>query len=305
MFLKENSKKKTTKIYFIVMANVFATTNHIDLRFDLKGSSIGRKVLTGTIDDSKIFANGDMALKDLDFNKLNERVNISSKREKILEQLKKDVEFLYKINSNDYSLLLGIHCIKPNKDMNYDISATTMKSSTKKEDFSSILTGYTSEFLLSNSFVTESTISSEQSAIERINKLKGIYDYEDGGILSDDKKRIYYFGIIDILTEFNTSKKIEYLFKTFRYCSHDMSCIPPFYYKQRFYNYLFKIFPEQNNINKEKNNNNENIPVNIKKCFQVDKFGAISSSNYKSLQKEYDKKVNTEDSQQIFQTLQK
>jgi len=30
------------------------------------------------------------------------------------EQLKKDIEFLNSINSNDYSLLLGIHYIKEN-----------------------------------------------------------------------------------------------------------------------------------------------------------------------------------------------
>jgi 1-phosphatidylinositol-4-phosphate 5-kinase len=59
--LKRKYRKKKTNIYFIVMSNVFATAYRIDLRFDLKGSTIGRKVLKGTVDDSKVFSRGDMA----------------------------------------------------------------------------------------------------------------------------------------------------------------------------------------------------------------------------------------------------
>ena len=200
---------------------------------------------------------------------------------------------------------MGIHCIDKKKDNAIiDISTTTVKSTEiKKDGFSSLVSGYTSEFLVSNSFDTESNISSEKSAIERINKLKGIYDFEDGGILSEDKKKIYYFGIIDILTEFNTSKKIEYMFKMLRYCSHNMSCIPPFYYKQRFYNYLYTIFPEKSK-NDQVKNDTDTISIK-KKYIQVDKFGAISSSNYKQYQKEIEERNKTEDSQQIFPSLQK
>lgn len=42
------------KIYFIVISNAFATDHHIDLRYDLKGSKIERKVLTGTTNETKL-----------------------------------------------------------------------------------------------------------------------------------------------------------------------------------------------------------------------------------------------------------
>ena len=82
---------------------------HIHVRYDLKGSKIGRKVLKGTTDDSKLLNKGDIALKDLDLEERNERVFIGDKREILMTQLKKDSAFLYKNGAIDYSLLLGIH----------------------------------------------------------------------------------------------------------------------------------------------------------------------------------------------------
>ena len=303
--LRRKFKKKITNIYFIVMTNVFATDRHIDLRFDLKGSTIGRKVLTGTINDSKVFSKGDMALKDLDFNKINEKVYISSKRDKILEQLKKDIEFLYKINSNDYSLLLGIHCIKDIERCTLS-KTTTVKTTEYRRDDLSICTGYSKEFLFTNTIDTESI--SEYSAVDRINILKTIYDFEDGGILSDNKKRIYYFGIIDILTEFNSYKQLEYMYKRIRYCSENMSCVPPMYYKQRFYNYLAFVFSKQSKDEINQNITDSNIYENNnnkKNLFNIDKYGAISSSRYKQYKKEEKEaekfeKYTAEDSIQKF-----
>ena len=242
--LKRKYKKNLTNIYFIVMTNVFATSLHIDLRFDLKGSTIGRNVLTGTVSDAEIFKNGDMALKDLDFNKMDEKVDVGTKREIILKQLKKDVEFLNSINSNDYSLLLGIHYIKENEK--YDLSkASTLKADYNKKEETSFISGISKEYYLTNNLDLESNTSSEKSIVDRLTKLKGIYDFEDGGILSSNKNRVYYFGIIDILTEFNKVKHLEYLYKRIRYCSDKMSCIPPIYYKDRFYNYLNNVFQKK------------------------------------------------------------
>ena len=300
--LKRKYKKNITNIYFIVMSNVFATDNHIDLRFDLKGSTIGRSVLKGTKDDSIIFAKGDLALKDLDFNKNDERVYIGAKRQIILDQIKKDIEFLYSINSNDYSLLLGIHYIQNLENYNFS-TATTYKATENKNE--SFISHYSRNDLFSQkTYETESNISSEQSVIERINRLKSIYDFEDGGILSDDKKRIYYFGIIDILTEFNTKKRFEYCFKRMRYCSDNMSCVPPIYYKERFYNYLQSVFPERNQNNREARQNIITNTINnfTIKGMNVDKYGAISSSKYKQYQKEEieREKFTMEDSLQKF-----
>lgn len=48
----------------------------------------------------------------------------------------------------------------------------------------------------------------------------------DGGILSKDKTKMYYVGIIDTLTYYGAKKQLEYNLK---YIFHGtkMSCLPP------------------------------------------------------------------------------
>ncbi|CAD8064266.1 unnamed protein product [Paramecium sonneborni] len=59
----------------------------------------------------------------------------------------------------------------------------------------------------------------------------------EGGILSMDKQWIYFIGIIDILTLFNTKKYLEYGLKS-TLISNDISCIPPARYAERFANFI-------------------------------------------------------------------
>jgi len=53
-----------------------------------------------------------------------------------------------------------------------------------------------------------------------------IYEIHDGGILSTSGEKIYFLGIIDILTEFGGKKRMEYISKAVFY-GEKMSCIPP------------------------------------------------------------------------------
>ncbi len=69
--IKYNKEKGgVERIYFIIMANVFNTNRQIHVRYDLKGSKLGRKTRkkeTDIIDPS-------VALKDLDFD--NDKIKI-------------------------------------------------------------------------------------------------------------------------------------------------------------------------------------------------------------------------------------
>ena len=47
------------------------------------------------------------------------------------------------------------------------------------------------------------------------------------GLESSDKKKLYFLGIIDVLTSFNLKKKCENLYKSIRYDSQTISCVPP------------------------------------------------------------------------------
>ena len=234
--LTRKFRKKRTKIYFIVMLNVFATSKHIHIRYDLKGSKIGRRVLTGK-HDREILAKGDLSLKDLDLEKRKEQMYVGEKSEILLNQIKQDADFLCKIGVNDYSLLLGIHYInRDKKSLVQQTNALTKEKTVENED----------------SFIKESSLS-DKSCDSRQEKLKTLIDFEDGGIISETGNEVYYVGIIDILTKFNFKKKCEHFIKMVRYCSNSMSCTPPEMYRDRFVNYMSKVIVKSSNFKSAKN----------------------------------------------------
>ena len=231
------------------MLNVFATSKHIHIRYDLKGSRVGRRVLTGKR-DKEIMAKGDLSLKDLDLEKRKEKMYVGEKSEILLNQIKHDADFLCKIGVNDYSLLLGIHYINREKKMNSQQNSEIRKEKTADNE---------------DSFIKESSLS-DKSCDSRNEKLKTLCDFEDGGIISETGNEVYFVGIIDILTKFNFRKKCEHFIKMVRYCSNTMSCTPPDMYRDRFVNYMSKVIVKSSNfkstinplLKKFKNSDNSN-----------------------------------------------
>ena len=76
------------KSYFCIMDNVFCTKRKIDYRFDLKGSTFGRRtIVDGKFDQT-------VALKDLDFIDRGESFKVGeNNKRKLMEIIKKDVQF--------------------------------------------------------------------------------------------------------------------------------------------------------------------------------------------------------------------
>ena len=56
-------------------------------------------------------------------------------------------------------------------------------------------------------------------------------------IVSSDERYVVYFGIIDMLTDFNVKKKIEYAVK-WCFIGKEISCVPPDDYAERFYDFM-------------------------------------------------------------------
>ncbi|CAD8151009.1 unnamed protein product [Paramecium pentaurelia] len=63
------------------------------------------------------------------------------------------------------------------------------------------------------------------------------YERWNGGCITRDQKRLYYFGIIDIFTEYNNKKQLEHKVKS-TFVSKDVSCIPPESYADRFIKFI-------------------------------------------------------------------
>ena len=75
---------------------------------------------------------------------------------------------------------------------------------------------------------------------------------------------------------------MEHCFKRIRYCSNDMSCIPPDLYKERFFNYMSTIFIKEENKNIEENENNTNSIFNQFIFKNDDKIGSINQNEPKA-----------------------
>ena len=142
------------------------------------------------------------------------------------------------IGSNDYSLLLGIHNFQnkarssvpfPMRHKN-NIHDDNIKNNNLNSDLNKLKTVRTLPF------DKETNCYDDNNNKKKL--FKELYDCDDGGILSSNEDKIYYLGIIDILTEYGMVKKAEHLCKMIRYCSENMSCIPPKKYKERFINYM-------------------------------------------------------------------
>lgn len=55
---------------------------------------------------------------------------------------------------------------------------------------------------------------------------------------------VLYFGIIDILQEYNMTKKLEHACKSLKYDPLLISAIEPKMYSKRFISFLKEVFPE-------------------------------------------------------------
>lgn len=55
---------------------------------------------------------------------------------------------------------------------------------------------------------------------------------------------ILYFGIIDILQDYDISKKLEHAYKSMQYDPTSISAVDPKQYSKRFRDFIFRVFAE-------------------------------------------------------------
>ena len=63
-----------------------------------------------------------------------------------------------------------------------------------------------------------------------------------GGWLGDDGAEVYYMAIIDVLTQYNLKKRGEHVIKSLRFDKEKISAQPPAPYRERFINFLSRIW---------------------------------------------------------------
>ncbi len=113
-------------VHFVIMKSVFNTECEIHKIWDLKGSTLGRRA-----------KRGDSVHKDLDILDEGRKIHVGAKyKDGIMKILKKDAEFLAKMNIMDYSLLLGVHlCTSISQSEKRSILARTNTPMRRKNFF--------------------------------------------------------------------------------------------------------------------------------------------------------------------------
>ena len=291
-------------ITVVVMENIFHNTDQFKMheRYDLKGSRVGRRSVKKT---SKITREYKGTLKDLDLGDKKIHIGTDMKRQ-LMEQLRRDVEFLVHCKIMDYSLLLGIHNHSPNETAKLKEAATreTEQSSHVCVDIhqSGVNSCNEMNFPVARFQNTASSYASsgystqrntlDETEIQLIRQLPSDNEQNDsedeypvgqeqvawfrqdyGGIRSnstlhplyreevqvnasnvgghlvqnanaDTPPATYYFGVVDILQEFNLRKKCEHQLKTKVMCQdrHSLSCVNEREYGERFLGFMDEIF---------------------------------------------------------------
>lgn len=249
---------------FIIMQNVFATTNTIHEKFDLKGSTIGRYASEA----EKLKAT--CTQKDLDIHR---PLHIGpERRQLVIDQVKADCDFLKRSKIMDYSFLVGIHILPQKRLVMVPGSRGLMNAG---ETFNATQTAAPALSAALNSSVlaqpldvgpmTACTVFANSSqaggggGIADSSMLMGAqqsqapadaldgccFTCDQGGMMSNDtpglRSEIYYIGIIDILQEYNARKRLETaVFGTIN-DFHRISCVNPHEYAARFISFMSSI----------------------------------------------------------------
>ncbi|KAF9381587.1 Phosphatidylinositol-4-phosphate 5-kinase [Mortierella sp. AD011] len=244
------------KIHFVVMGNVFPPNRDIHETYDLKGSTLGR-----AISDEELASNPRATQKDLNWVNRNRKLELGpEKRHLFVEQLKRDVELLARLNIMDYSLLIGIHDIeRGNKDNIRDNTLKVFQPDTKKQlaREPSRRDKRESKVNALRMAVKESDpVAIGPSALPSYSfseRRRCVFYADDGGLLSTNEQNVqgadlYYLGIIDILTPYNYVKKVEHYWKSMSQDKHAISAVHPKEYGKRFLSFMIHALKVNNDV---------------------------------------------------------
>uniref|UniRef100_A0A672K0M3 Phosphatidylinositol 5-phosphate 4-kinase type-2 gamma n=1 Tax=Sinocyclocheilus grahami TaxID=75366 RepID=A0A672K0M3_SINGR len=220
--------------YLLVMRNMFSHRLTVHRKYDLKGSLVFREAS----DKEKVKELP--TFKDVDFRNNMQRVYISEEeKEKLLDKLNRDIEFLVRLKIMDYSLLLGIHDVgraeqeeaeeikdslsEEEEDSANDLSLTAVGSfGTSPEGIAGYMSSY--KPLGPGEFDPYVDVYAIQSAV------------------GAPHREVYFMGLINILSQY-TKKKAAHAAKTVKHgAGAEISTVHPEQYAKRFREFIANIF---------------------------------------------------------------
>ncbi|KAJ0175250.1 hypothetical protein K1T71_009391 [Dendrolimus kikuchii] len=225
--------------YLVATRNVFSNHLNIHKKYDLKGSTVDREASEKELEKEL------PTLKDNDFIKQGVRIDIGdAAKEKLLETLTADVEFLTKLHLMDYSLLLGVHecgrgeaeaeaARQRHDEPDSDRADTDTDSDTDRPHADRW--GYNTPPDSPRGFARQSSLRYEGIIPEL--DIYAIPSQEGA-----PKKEIYFVALIDVLTHYGVKKQAAKAAKTVKYGSNvdGISTCDPEQYGKRFIEFVAK-----------------------------------------------------------------
>ncbi|GMH31345.1 hypothetical protein Nepgr_033188 [Nepenthes gracilis] len=232
------------KTRFIVMENLLCSEYPIHRRFDLKGSSYGR-----TTEKLKVDIDETTTLKDLDLNFVF-RLQTSCYQE-LIKQIERDCEFLQGERIMDYSLLVGVH-FRDGNTLGKIESCHNEKfmhghclPEAELQELDHVLATRKPLIRLGTCMPARA----ERAAMQP----SGFDEPTAGGVKNLTRSQsgeiceaILYFGMIDILQDYDISKKLEHAYKSFQVDSTSISAVDPKLYSKRFRDFIGRVFIKDN-----------------------------------------------------------
>uniref|UniRef100_A0A0D9ZC42 1-phosphatidylinositol-4-phosphate 5-kinase n=1 Tax=Oryza glumipatula TaxID=40148 RepID=A0A0D9ZC42_9ORYZ len=255
--------KPGRKVRFVVMGNMFCTELRIHRKYDLKGSTQGRSTKKQNINENT-------TLKDLDLS--------------YVFHIALDCMFLESQSIIDYSMLLGIHFRAPNHLKSITSCQNALESTGISAETECSVALHHEETISSKGFllvaadepgpavrgshIRGSMVRAAEGGYEEVDLvLPGTGRFrvqlgvnmpararkvqEDVNVEVENRDTIeeydvvLYLGIIDILQEYNVSKRVEHAVKSLKFDPLSISAVDPNLYSRRFISFLEKVFPEQ------------------------------------------------------------
>ncbi|XP_003243678.1 phosphatidylinositol 5-phosphate 4-kinase type-2 alpha isoform X1 [Acyrthosiphon pisum] len=229
--------------YVVAMRNVFSNHLATHKKFDLKGSTVDREA------SDKEKEKDLPTYKDNDFVKERTKIYIGDEaKDKLLETLGADVDFLTGLHLMDYSLLLGIHdCTRAEREREEAIASGTGDVNAEEEDEDA----EDSEGAGNTVTWANTPPDSPHSLLARDTSL---CQYDAAAIIPDldiyaipssegaPVREIYFIALIDVLTHYGVKKQAAKAAKTLKHGSNvdGISTCDPEQYGKRFIEFLSK-----------------------------------------------------------------
>ncbi|MCJ8744692.1 hypothetical protein PDJAM_G00121400 [Pangasius djambal] len=207
--------------YFIVMRNMFSRRLTIHTKYNLKEKDLP-------------------TFKDMDFRNNMQRIYISNEeKEKLMEKLNRDVDFLVRLKLMDYSLLLGIHDMdRGEREEEEEDEDSACEDEDEQENDVSML----ALAPLSTSPEGGAPVPARKSVTPaEFDPCVDVYGIQSAA--GAPQREVYFMGLINILTHYDTKKKAAHAAKTVKHGSGaEISTVHPEQYGKRFLEFIANIF---------------------------------------------------------------